>query len=425
MRRLACLLMFALSSATHAQSRVEVRVGIDEGDLRGSDHRVLQAAVDYVAGLGGGVVHVGPGRYTFRNALALRSNVHVRGTAGKTVFAACDGQQVRLTADAKAGAREIRLAEAQADAGAGGGAGAGLRVGDGIVIRDSGASGFAITTTTLVERIDGNTYRLSEPLVRDYATDRNATATLAFPVVAGWNVKDVVLENVTIEGNRGKAAATMDGCRAAGIYFYTCEKVTIRNCSVRDYRGDGISVQWKSKVVLVEDCQVENNAVFGLHPGSDSTACVFRRNQSLGNGGPGLFVCVAVRNCRFEQNVLRNNAGEGISIGERDADNVFRANEIVGNGRAGVLFRGDTKGDELEPHRNVFEKNTILDNGTPAAVLVRGAPRGLVFRDNLLGFAEAREGAVGFTHGKAVSELTLDANRYQHVTRTREVEVRD
>jgi parallel beta-helix repeat protein len=412
MRILACLLVFALSSAAHAQGRVEVRVGIDEGDLRGSDHRVLQGAIDYVAGLGGGVVNVGPGRYTLRNALTLRSKVHVRGTEGKTVFVPCDGDQVRLAADAPAGAREIRLADA-----------AGLRVGDGVVLRDTGASGFAITTTTLVERIGGNAFRTSEPLVRAYATDRNATATLAFPVVAGWNVKDVVLENLMIEGNRAKAAAPMDGCRGAGIYFYNSEKVTIRNCSVRDYRGDGISVQWKSKDVLVEGCSVENNAVFGLHPGSDSTACLFRRNKSLGNGGPGLFVCVAVRNCHFEQNVLRNNGGEGVSIGERDSDNVFRENEIVGNGRAGVLFRGDTEGDELEPHRNIFEKNTILDNGAMAGVIVRGAPRGLVFRDNLLGFAAPRPGALGFAHGQAVRELNLDANRYQHVTR--EVEVRD
>jgi parallel beta-helix repeat protein len=407
----ACLLVFALSSAAHAQGRLEVRVGIDEGDLRGSDHRVLQGAVDYVAGLGGGVVNIGPGRYTFRNALTLRSNVHVRGTQGKTVFAPCDGEQVRLAADAPAGAREIRLADA-----------AGLRVGDGVVLRDTGASGFAITTTTLVERIDGKTFRTSEPLVRDYAMDRNATATLAFPVVAGWNIKDVVLENVTIEGNRANATASMDGCRGAGIYFYNSEKVTIQNCTVRDYRGDGISIQWKSKDVLVDGCRVENNAVFGLHPGSDSSACVFRRNQSLGNGGPGLFVCVAVRKCRFEQNVLRKNQGEGVSIGERDSDNVFRENQIVGNGRAGVLFRGDTEGHELEPHRNVFENNTILDNGDAASVIVRGAPQGLVFRDNLLGFAAPRAGTVGFTRGKAV-QLNRNANRYQHVTR--EVEVRD
>jgi parallel beta-helix repeat protein len=412
MRTLVCILVFALCHCARAGSRVEVSVGIDEGDLRGTDHRVLQGAIDYVAGLGGGVVHVGPGRYTFRNALTLRSNVRVRGVEGKTVFAPCDGVQVRLAADAPAGAREIRLADS-----------ASLRVGDGVVIRDTGASGFAVTTTTLVERIGENTFRTSAPLVRDCATRRDATATLAFPVIAGWNVNDVVLENLTIEGNRGKAAASMDGCRGAGIYFYNSARSTVRNCAVRDYRGDGISVQWKSNDVLIEDCRVENNAGFGLHPGSDSTACVFRRNRSLGNGGPGLFVCVAVRNCRFEQNVLRDNRGEGISIGERDSDNVFLENEIVGNGRAGVLFRGDTKGDELEPHRNIFERNAILDNGAAAGVVIRGAPRGLVFRHNLLGFTAPRRESLGFAHSNAARELNLDANRYQHVTR--EVDVRD
>src|SRR5262245_33569851 len=45
----------------------EVRVGIDEGDIRGSDQRVLQSGVDYIAGLGGGTVHIGPGRYLMRN----------------------------------------------------------------------------------------------------------------------------------------------------------------------------------------------------------------------------------------------------------------------------------------------------------------------------------------------------------------------
>src|SRR5262249_26043738 len=41
----------------------EFRVGIEKGDIRGADHRALQAAVDYVAGLGGGTVYIGRGRY--------------------------------------------------------------------------------------------------------------------------------------------------------------------------------------------------------------------------------------------------------------------------------------------------------------------------------------------------------------------------
>ena len=41
---------------TAMKERPRVKVGAREGDMVGSDNRVLQAAVDYVGGLGGGVV---------------------------------------------------------------------------------------------------------------------------------------------------------------------------------------------------------------------------------------------------------------------------------------------------------------------------------------------------------------------------------
>src|SRR5262249_51519077 len=55
--------IIAAPTPGEAVQRAEIHVGIDEGDLRGADHRALQAAVDYVAGLGGGTVWIGPGRY--------------------------------------------------------------------------------------------------------------------------------------------------------------------------------------------------------------------------------------------------------------------------------------------------------------------------------------------------------------------------
>lgn len=65
----------------------EIRVGITQGDLQGDDHRALQAAVDYVARLGGGTVHIGPGQYRMRNALTLRDNFRICGVPGKTILA--------------------------------------------------------------------------------------------------------------------------------------------------------------------------------------------------------------------------------------------------------------------------------------------------------------------------------------------------
>src|SRR5262245_16868796 len=66
--------------------RAEIRVGIAEGDLRGSDGRAIQAAIDYVATLGGGTVRVGPGRYLLRNAVMLRDNVTLIGEPGETIL---------------------------------------------------------------------------------------------------------------------------------------------------------------------------------------------------------------------------------------------------------------------------------------------------------------------------------------------------
>ena len=57
-----------------------IAVGQTNADLLGTDNRALQAAVDYVAGLGGGIVEIGPGEYLMRDSLHLRPRVVVRGT---------------------------------------------------------------------------------------------------------------------------------------------------------------------------------------------------------------------------------------------------------------------------------------------------------------------------------------------------------
>src|SRR5437868_5884354 len=51
--------------------RLTMTVGPDKGDMVGSTDKVIQAAVDYVARLGGGTVQLGPGTYRFRNAVHL------------------------------------------------------------------------------------------------------------------------------------------------------------------------------------------------------------------------------------------------------------------------------------------------------------------------------------------------------------------
>jgi parallel beta-helix repeat protein len=380
------------ASTTPEVRRAEIRVGIEEGDLRGSDHRALQAAVDYVAGLGGGTVYIGPGRYLMR-----------------TVLVAADGAKSRLAADGDCNERQITLADPT-----------GFHLGDGVVIGDdSQGGGFGVTTATLTSQVDPTTFRISNPLYFDYMVSQHAWARRAFPVIGGWQIKDAAIEGVTIVGNRAKSEP-MDGCRGGGIYLFECEDVTIRHCTVRDYNGDGISFQ-VSRHVTVEDCLSENNAGLGLHPGSGSQEPVLRSNHSIGNGGDGLYVCWRVKHGLFEKNEIRDNKGAGISIGHKDTDNLFRNNTITGNGKVGVLFRPES--EAMGAHRNTFEQNVILDNGAAQsdepespAVLIRGPHHDLVFRQNTIGRSQPSSTAgPGIRQSKDASGLKEDKNRFLHV----------
>ena len=75
-----------LPRAMHSRmkERPVIRVGVSDADILGTDNRALQAAVDYVAGLGGGTVEIGPGEFIMRDSLHLRSFVTKRATASNS-----------------------------------------------------------------------------------------------------------------------------------------------------------------------------------------------------------------------------------------------------------------------------------------------------------------------------------------------------
>jgi parallel beta-helix repeat protein len=380
---------------------IVVRVGIDNGDIRGNDHRALQAAVDYAAKMGGGTVKIGPGQYQMRNALILRDNVAISGESGKTILSSCSSAKTPLAADGDCYERQISLQDPS-----------GFQVGDGVAIFDDHyKSGFEVTTATLTAKVDERTFKISSPLYLDYLVSKKAVCCLTFPVVGGWNVKNVVIEGLTIDGNQAKAEY-VDGCRAGGIYLFESENVTVRNCTVRNYKGDGISFQ-VSHHVTIEDCLCENNKGLGIHPGSGSQYPVVLGNHSLNNGDDGLYVCWRVKHGRFEENEIRGNGGVGVSIGHKDTDNLFRGNLITANAKAGVLFREESQ--PMGAHRNVFESNRILDNGVKeggASIVIRGRHDDLVFRKNTIGCSKTAAGGVGIRCAKESKGLQADDNQF-------------
>jgi hypothetical protein len=353
------------------KDRPRVTVGQRSADLIGSDNRALQAAVDYVAGLGGGTVEIGEGDYLMHDSLHLRPFVTVRGVKGKTVLRKAPGSVSPLALDGDYGEEQITIENP-----------AGFEVGGGVAIWDDHSGGFHTTVARITGR-NGNTFSISKPLNADCMVHNKARAATVFPVISGYELEGVKIEGLVIDGNK-QENIHLNGCRGGGIFLYRGFGTVIQDCLVRNFNGDGISFQ-QSNDVKVLDCISEDNASLGLHPGSGSQrpevrGCVARRN-----GEDGLFLCWRVRHGLFENNLLENNGRFGISIGHKDTDNLLKNNHVKENHQDGVFFRNESLG--MAGHRNRLENNVIENNGRTAAsagIRIRGETTGLIFSGNTI-----------------------------------------
>lgn len=358
-----------LPRAMHSQMAElpRITVGNRNAELTGNDNRVLQAAVDYVAGLGGGVVEIGEGEYLMRDSLHLRSNVTVQGVKGKTILRKAAGVVSALALDGDFGEEQITIRDPS-----------GFAVGCGVAVWDKNAGGFHTTVARIIGRT-GNTFAIDKPLMADCMVANNAQAATVFPVVSVYDAEGVRIEDLVIDGNR-QENVPLNGCRGAGIFLYRAFGTVISGCLVRNYNGDGISFQQSNDVTVV-DCICEENAALGLHPGSGSQRPTIRHCTARRNGTDGLFLCWRVRHGLFEDNLLEENGQFGISIGHKDSDNLFRRNTCRLNEQNGLFFRNESVG--MAPHRNRFEGNTIENNGGPE-IRIRGEVNDLAFVSNTI-----------------------------------------
>ena len=213
--------------------RLSVTVGRERADLVGGDHRVLQAAVDYVAALGGGTVRILPGCYRLRNAVYLRSKVRIVGSGPDTVLLKEPSTTTKLAADSDWYDQEITLVDAK-----------GFQLGDGVCLQGRNpqprrhrpsASGpwwpRAATASSSTERC-GKT--------SGFAGTR--TVSTLFPLLSGEEISEVTVENLALDGARTQNEH-LDGNYAGCIFCQDCTRLTFRNLVARNYHGDGISWQ--------------------------------------------------------------------------------------------------------------------------------------------------------------------------------------
>lgn len=385
-------------------------VGQTNADVVGSDNRALQAAVDYVASLGGGTVQIGPGDYLMRDSLHLRPNVTVRGTLGQTILRKADSVTSPLAIDGDYGEEQVTVVEPK-----------GFDVGCGVAIWTKRVSGFHVTVARIIGRT-GNVLAIDKPLNSDCMVSDTGQAATVFPVISGYDLEGVRIEDLIVEGNR-EHNVPMDGCRGGGIFLYRGFGTVIERCTVRNFNGDGISFQ-QSNDVIVRECVSEKNAVLGLHPGSGSQRATIQKCVARNNGADGLFLCWRVRHGLFEDNLLEGNGRYGISIGHKDTDNLLRKNAVRGNSGDGIYFRDEAAG--MAGHRNRVEDNLVENNGKEAPVAgirIRGETRDVVLKNNTIRDTrptDARKQTIGILIEEKAGPTLVEANEIQAGTPVRD-----
>lgn len=341
-------------------------------DVVGSGNAALQKAADMLRP--GDTLLIGEGTYLMENSLFVPSGVTVRGVAGKTILKKNAGVRTALAEDGDYGESALAVADPGK-----------FHAGMGITILDDVQSrGWDVSVTT-VTGVKGQFLLIRPPTVRDYDFERkNARVTNTFPILCVMNAEKVVLEDITVDGNRAENDY-LDGCRGGAIYLNTVRDVTVRRCVARNYNGDGISFQITDGVKII-GCESHGHSGFGAHPGTGSANALIKGCNLHDNDDIGLYLCWRVRHGRFEDNVIENNGHHGISIGHKDTDNEFVKNTVIKNGVSGVWFREESV--KNSGHRNSFRNNRVLDNGgskTGYGFYIAKNVDGTVIQGNLIG----------------------------------------
>ena len=388
------------------EQRLTISVGNRDGDLIGATEKVLQAAIDSVARLGGGTVKVLPGTYRLRNSVYLASRVRIVGCGADSTLIKEPSLKTNLIADSDWYDQEVTLEDAT-----------GFRVGDGVVLRcknvDNG--GATVLKRTLVAR-SGNRFKLDRALRENVWLLGEPTVATAFPLISGELITDCLIENLTLDGNREKNEH-FDGNYSGCIFMQDCNRVTVRGVEARNNNGDGISWQICHDVVI-ENCHSHDNADLGLHPGSGSQRPVIRGNR-IERNNIGIFFCWGVKYGLVEMNAIDGTRTVGISIGHRDTDNLIRDNVIKNSGVAGILFRPE-RGPSFAGHRNRIERNTILNSGGDEGVGidVQGGTESIELVDNHIAEERAAAKRIGIRLGAKTKHIRLAGNRIEGVSQS-------
>ena len=360
------------SSTNHTRSvskHLTLSVG-PGGELDGADDRVLQAGVDYLHRLGGGVLQVLPGVYDMGNALFLHPGIVVRGSGDETILRKRESGMAKLLRDSDWYENCLTVEDSGP-----------FHPGCGIMLRsytDDGGIKECVSDTVVA--VDGSELTLTKPLGKNFWVEHSASAATLYPIVtAAEQVSDAAVEEIVLDGN-GDNNEEINGNFSGAVFIQQVHRIRFRHVTAQNYRGDGFSFQICDDIHF-EECRAINNTNFGFHPGSGSQRPTFAKCVARGNR-QGIFFCWGVSEGRVEGCECSRNTDYGISIGHRDTDNLIIETTFEENHKVGLLFRDQD--DWRGAHRNLIERCCFRDNGFDdegVAVDIRGSTRDVEIRD--------------------------------------------
>ncbi len=384
------------------KEKLILTVGVDEGELRGNDDKIIQAGMDYLHGFGGGTLRILPGVYVLNNAVRLHPDVRIVGAGDKTVLKKAASVSSSIVRDMDWFEYAVVVEDAN-----------GFAPGCGILLRAQSERGSGVNVfKATVMKVVGNVIYVDRIPRENFWVGRRATVSTLFPLITAEKVDNVTIEKLVLDGNRSENEHIGGNYAGAG-FIKQCNKWNFFNVTARNYNGDGYSFQVCDDVHF-DNCRAVNNADFGFHPGSGSQRPVFRNCTSSGNG-QGIFFCWGVSDGLVENCELIKNRRFGVSLGHRDTGNTIRNCRIEENGWVGVLFREESR--FRSAHRNVIENCTIGNNGGQrpgVGIDIRGAVEDVIIRNNVFADSKDSKQKIAVQIGKEAGDIKYSNNNFSN-----------
>jgi len=381
-------------------------VGQNEGDLQGKDDKIIQAGIEYLHRLGGGILQIYPGTYDMNNALHMRPDITLRGSGENTVLRKTDGVVTSIVRDMDWYEYAVQVENLS-----------GFVKGGGIMLRsriDSSDWAYHVFRST-IKRIEGNVLFLDNMPYENFWVQEDVSASTIFPIItAAEHTDNVIIEDIVLDGNKANNEI-INGNYAGAVFIQNCDDWTFNNVTAQNYNGDGYSFQVCDNVHFIH-CKSLGNSGLGFHPGSGSQHPVFRNCTSTGND-LGIFFCWGVSHGIAENCNLSDNLRYGISIGHRDTDNLITGCKIDNNGEVGIYFREPGGVNNFRAgNRNTIINCEIVNNGknkTGTGIDIGWEIEDISIKNNRIGNTNGQNNQqTGIRISENAKRISLDANTF-------------